>query len=68
MNADDSDIAALVRQTVSDALRLPPREARTLLNGLLLLGGEHPGLDPVREAYLNLSRCEQQLELIALNK
>lgn len=65
MNTDDQAIQTLVRTTVSAALNMPCRDAVALLKGLLLLGGEHSSLDPVRAAYVALHETESQLELIA---
>lgn len=68
MTTDEDDVSRLVRTTVSTALQLPCREALALLRGLLILGGEHDALDPVRKAYTAMNDSEAQLELIARPK
>lgn len=62
---DEQAIQILIRRTVSQARNLPCRDARDLLRGLIALGGDHEALDSVRAAYVQLNRCEHQLELIA---
>lgn len=63
--SEERIIEQFVQGAVAHALDLPCREAASFLHGLLLIGGEHAALDPVRKAYALLDQSESQLELIA---
>lgn len=65
MTTEKEAIDALVRATVRSALSVPCHDGRTILRGLLALGGEHESLDAVRVAYRALTEGEHQLEQIA---
>lgn len=64
MTSDRAAVDYLVKHTVTTARDLPCRDAAQLLRGLLVLGGEHDALDPVRQLYVALNKCDAQLELL----
>lgn len=57
-------VAATVSTVATYARELPCRDAARVLRGLLVIGGDHEALAPIRDLYHTLCDCEQQLDFL----
>lgn len=54
-----------IRQSIAFARTLPFGDAVTYLRGMLSLCGDHDMTPAVRDTFVRLSHCDEQLELLA---
>jgi len=57
-------IAAYLREIAQHARTLPLADATAFLHGALILAGDHPAIEPLRDAYARLVVSDAQLELL----
>lgn len=62
---ETEDTRFAVATIAAAARQMPCRDAVRLLHGLLLIGGDHDAMEPVRNLYISLHSCEQQLDLLS---